>query len=158
MAKKVKAGWYPDPERPGHERQWDGDQWTGESRLAAPVVEKKKAGRKFLTIVGAIIVALILLIGGCTALLSIGLNAEEEGGITRAQFNAIAQGTTQRAVEAKLGEPEDSQKFETQIPEIQRQPLRWSCIYYPEKGKSILEGASFQLCFDEGRLTSKNAF
>ena len=33
-----------------------------------------------------------------------------------------------------------------------------SCIYYPEKGKGIGEGKSFQLCFTNGKLDSKNVY
>lgn len=29
------AGWYPDNTQPGHERYWDGSQWTDQARAAA---------------------------------------------------------------------------------------------------------------------------
>jgi hypothetical protein len=103
-----------------------------------------------------------LLIGGCAALFSAGVDeAEKEQnktGITLSEFRSIKQGTTQDDVEAQLGEPENSQEFEQQIPEIQDQPAQSSCIYYPEKNKELFEGRSFQFCFDEGRLTAKNAY
>jgi hypothetical protein len=99
-----------------------------------------------------------VLIVGCTALIAGGLESEQTDGITRSQFGSISQGTQQTAIEDKYGEPENAQEFEQQIPELQDQPSKSSCIYYPEKGKKILEGSSFQLCFDDGRLTSKNAY
>jgi hypothetical protein len=52
----------------------------------------------------------------------------------------------------------DSQEFEQEIPEIQDQPERSSCIYYPEKDRPLFEGDSYQFCFDNGKLTSKNAY
>jgi adenine-specific DNA methylase len=79
-------------------------------------------------------------------------------GITQAEFDSIEQGTTQQEVERQLGTPEDSQEFEQEIPAFQNQPSRSSCIYYPEKDQPLFEGQSFQFCFDEERLTSKNAY
>lgn len=109
------------------------------------------------------------LVGGAVALvvvlgLAIGAGVEEAEreqdrvGITLSEFRSVEQGTSQEAVIDQLGEPEDQQEFEQQIPELQDAPSQSSCIYYPEKGKPLFEGRSFQLCFDEGRLTSKNAY
>lgn len=157
MAKASKAGWHPDPSNPARERYWDGTTWTDDSRDAPPAARKKRGGT-FLKVVLGVVVGGMVLIGGCAALIAGGLSEEETDGITRAQFTSIAQGTTQSEIEEEYGEPESAQEFEQQIPELQDQPSRSSCIYYPEKGKPIFEGASFQLCFDEGRLTSKNAY
>jgi hypothetical protein len=71
---------------------------------------------------------------------------------------SIKQGAAQDDVEAELGTPQDAQEFEQQIPELQDNPSKSSCTYYPEKGKALFEGRSFRLCFDEGKLTSKNAY
>ena len=108
----------------------------------------------------------VLLAVGCAALVGTGVDqavkeAEREQnarGITMKQFRAVKQGTSQRRIERRLGAPEDAQEFENQIPELQDQPSRSSCIYYPEADKPLFEGRSFQFCFDEGRLTSKNAY
>lgn len=83
---------------------------------------------------------------------------QDRVGITLREFRSIDQGTSQDEVIDRLGEPQDAQEFEQQIPELQDAPSRSSCIYYPEKGKPLFEGRSFQLCFDDGRLTSKNAY
>jgi hypothetical protein len=104
----------------------------------------------------------IVLIVGCSALFAVGLDeAEKEeakNAITPAEFRSVQQGTSQSAVERRFGEPQDSQEFEQEIPEIQDQPERSSCIYYPEKDKELFEGDSYQFCFDNGKLTSKNAY
>jgi hypothetical protein len=122
----------------------------------------KKKQRIVLKIMVGMVLGFCLLIGGCVALIGAGVDeAQKENdraGITAAQFGSIKQGTAQRDVEAELGTPQDAQEFEQQIPELQDNPSKSSCIYYPEKGKALFEGRSFQLCFDEGKLTSKNAY
>lgn len=104
----------------------------------------------------------LVLIVGCSALLAEGIDQAEkeqtENGITLAQFRAVSQGATESQVRAELGEPENAQEFEQEIPELQQGAQRSSCIYYPEKDKALFEGKSFQLCFDDGKLTSKNAY
>ena len=157
MAKKPKPGWHPDPAAPGRERYWDGSQWTGEGRDAPPPVKKRRGGT-FLKVVLGVVIGGMVLIGGCVAIIGAGLSSEEEDGITASEFQSISQGTTQDEIEEQFGEPTDSQEFESQIPDLQDTPSQSSCIYYPEKGKPILEGQSFQLCFDDGKLTSKNAY
>lgn len=158
MSKQAPAGSHPDPSHPGRERRWDGKAWTDEFRDAAPPARPKRRGGTFLKVVLGVVLGGTILIVGCAALVAGGLSTKETDGITRAQFDSITQGTEQSEVEDEFGEPEDSQQFENQIPELQDAPSRSSCIYYPEKGKAILEGQSFQLCFDEGKLTSKNAY
>jgi hypothetical protein len=157
VARKQKQGWYPDPQNPGQQRWWDGETWTEQTQMAPPT-RKKRRGGTFLKVVLGVVLGGLILIGGCIALVGAGLSSEETDGITRSQFDSIEQGTEQSEIEDKHGEPEDAQEFESEIPELQDQPSRSSCIYYPEKGKPILEGQSFQLCFDDGKLTSKNAY
>lgn len=153
----MKAGWYPDPENPGHERQWDGAAWTQETRLAPPTAPvKPKKSRTFTKVLLGVVLGGLLLIGGCAAIIGIGLNSTEEDGITRSEFNSIQQGTTRSAIESKYGQPTDAQEFESVIEGLPASQS--SCIYYPEKGKKVLEGATFQLCFDSNKLTSKNAY
>ena len=118
--------------------------------------------RTVLKIAIVVVLGLTVLIVGCVAVLGAGIEeADQEQrrqGITLAQFREVEQGTGQSVIERRFGPPEDAQEFENQVPEIQDQPARSSCIYYPERGKGIGEGRSFQFCFDEGRLTSKNAY
>ena len=122
---------------------------------------RKKSGTVWKVMLGVFLGG-CLLIGGCVALFAAGVEeADEEQkkkGITLKQFRAVKQGTSQDEVEAKLGKPEDAQEFEQEIPELDTGTQRSSCIYYPEKGKGIGEGRTFQLCFDNGKLTSKNIY
>ncbi len=36
MTDQQPAGWYPDPTSPGHQRQWDGQQWVGDPMPIGP--------------------------------------------------------------------------------------------------------------------------
>lgn len=120
---------------------------------------RRRRGGTFLKVMLGVVLGGLLLIVGCVALIGGAVDEagkeQQEKGITRAQLQSVKQGTSQDEVEASLGPPEDSQEFERQISELQEQPSRSSCIYYPEKGKPLFEGASFQLCFDEGKLTAR---
>lgn len=161
---QTPPGWYPNPQAPG-QRYWDGTNWT--DQYQAPQEQPaQQQGRGFfkscLLVTLGVLLAGAVLIGGCVAI--IGISADEaqkeqdKKGITQAEFDSIEQGTSQQQVEQQLGPPEDSQEFEQNIPELQDQPFTSSCIYYPEKDQPLFEGQSFQFCFDEGRLTSKNAY
>jgi hypothetical protein len=161
---QAAPGWYANPEGPG-QRYWDGKQWTEPSPGQGPPPPPKKERnwlKGCLLITLGVFLAGALLIAGCFAVIGAGVDeAEKEQnrkGITLSEFRSVKQGTSQDDVEAQLGEPEDSQEFEQEIPELQDEPSRSSCIYYPEKNKELFEGRSFQFCFDEGKLTAKNAY
>lgn len=119
---------------------------------------KRRTGLK---IFAAIIAAGLVLIVGCAVLVGSAVddveNEAQQHAITKAQFDSIPQGTSQAEVEKRLGEPEDSQEFEQQS-YFKKATQNSSCIYYNEKGKELFEGASFQFCFTEGKLDSKNAY
>jgi hypothetical protein len=36
MSRDLAPGWYPDPDRPGMQRWWDGSQWRGEGAAVGP--------------------------------------------------------------------------------------------------------------------------
>ncbi|HLL49689.1 MAG TPA: hypothetical protein VK356_03385 [Thermomicrobiales bacterium] len=102
-----------------------------------------------------------LLIGGCVALIGVGVDeAEKEQdkhAITLEQFREVKRGSSVQEVKDELGvEPGDAQEFETEG--LPGEAVQSDCIYYNEKGKGLGEGRYFQFCFDNDRLTSKNSY
>lgn len=84
-------------------------------------------------------------------------NKAKAEGISASQFHGEPLGTSQEQVEQDLGKPEDSQEF-TSRGIITKTPQNSSCIYYHQKGYGLFEGKSYQLCFENGKLDSKNAY
>jgi hypothetical protein len=122
---------------------------------------KKRTGLK---IFAAITAAGLVLIVGCAVLIAGGANEvanqideeQEASAITRAQFRALKIGMTQAEVRASTGKaPADRQTFESEG-FLNDEPSSSSCIYYNQAGGEFLD--TYQLCFDEGKLTSKNDF
>jgi len=106
----------------------------------------------------------LVFVVGCSALLIAGiggavneLNEEQrQHAITRAQFDALEIGMTEQQVRESTGKaPEDRQNFESEG-FLNEEPEKSSCIYYNKDGGEFLD--SFQLCFDNGKLTSKNEY
>ncbi len=110
-------------------------------------------------IAAGIILALVVVIGGCAALIGAGVNEAEddaqEHAITKSQFDSIDQGSTQSEVEKELGDPSDDQEFESRFG---GKTQGSSCIYYNEKGAELFEGDSYQFCFTNEKLDSKNVY
>lgn len=116
-----------------------------------------------LKVAGGIVLGFTVLIVGCAALFSAGVDEadkdQKKKGITTSQFRSISQGATESDVRAELGKPDDAQKFESAgVEGIEDSGSRGSCIYYPQKGKGIGEGETFQFCFEGGKLNAKNAY
>jgi hypothetical protein len=69
----------PDPERPGRERYWSGEDWTEETRLPPPVVPVARSGTRRSPGLGtfgaalAIVGILVLALGGNAGLLGLGV-------------------------------------------------------------------------------------
>lgn len=116
--------------------------------------------KTMLKVALGIVLGVVILIVGCGLLISSGVDdAEEERdatAISRQQFRSVKTGTPRREVIDKFGQPSDRQTFENEIEGLGSS--RGSCIYYNEKGQELFEGATFQLCFENGRLQSKNAY
>jgi hypothetical protein len=132
-------------------------QTTGKKCPSCGKGYKKRTGLKIFA--GLCLLGLVAIVG-CAALIGSAANdvqnEADKHAITKAQFDAVEQGTSQSAVEKQLGTPEDSQEFENKFGKAE--PQGSSCIYYNEKGKDLFEGSSFQFCFTERKLDSKNAY
>lgn len=102
--------------------------------------------------IAASLVTIVLLLGGCAALIAIGLDAAkdeiDERAITRAEFDAVKPGDSEAAVRAQLGKPlsEDS---------LRKRNL--TCLQYAEKGEGVFGLDEFELCFRDGVLVRKSA-
>jgi hypothetical protein len=108
-----------------------------------------------------VLVASLILIGGCVALIGAGVDeAQKESdktAITPAQYQSIKTGTKRSTVEAKLGEPQSRNEFSTEIEGLGDEPIGSECIYYGKQGEML---SLYQFCFDinTGKLESKSAF
>lgn len=154
-------GWYPNPQGPG-QRYWDGGRWTDNYAPGPQVPEKRGGGfwRTCLIVTLAIMLAGAVLIVGCFALLGEGLEEAEqeqnETAITQQEFRSITRGMRESEVRQQLGRPGDAQEFENEG--LPGDVIRSSCIYYNEEDQALGEGRYYQFCFDNGRLTAKNAY
>lgn len=107
-----------------------------------------------------IILACVILIGGCVALIgSAATDVQEDSdktAITREQYRQVQTGDTKSEVEDLLGEPSDASEFSSDIEGLD-QPVGSSCLYYGRKGEVI---AGYQFCFDVNtdKLESQSSF
>jgi hypothetical protein len=162
QAPQHPPGWYPNPQGPG-QRYWDGTKWTDQYQPGAPVQEDKKRGRfgrNCLMVTLGVVIGGVVLIGGCVAILGSALDEAEdeqnETAITLQEFRSTPIGSSRQEVRRRLGTPGDVQEFENEG--LPGSAVRSSCIYYNEQDKGLGEGRYFQFCFDNGRLTGKNAY
>lgn len=103
-----------------------------------------------------LIVGCVALIGGAANEVSKQITTEQNtNAITLQQYRNAEIGTRRSTIEKRFGPPEDKQEFESEGI-VTDEPSNSSCIYYNRKGGEI--GDAFQFCFDENRLTSKNAY
>jgi hypothetical protein len=121
---------------------------------------KRRRGGTFVKVMLGVFLGGCLLIAGCVALFAAGVDEaakeQNETAITQSQFRSVKLGTTQSAIERRLGQPGDAQEFENEG--LPGEAVKSSCIYYNEKDKGLGEGRFYQFCFDGNRLTGKNAY
>lgn len=154
-------GWHDDGS--GRQRWWDGNAWGQYADEATgqhlPPPKKKRTGLKIF--IGLCVLGLAGFIG-CAALIAGGineavneLNAEQEASaITASQFRQLEMGMSEQQVRQQLGKPpQDRQDLESEGV-LSGEPTTSTCIYYNKDGGEWLD--TYQLCFDDGRLTSKN--
>lgn len=100
----------------------------------------------------AAVISAILLLGGCAALIAVGLDAAEdeidERAITRAQFDSVKPGDSEASVRAELGKP---------LSEDSYRKRGLTCLGYAEKDEGLFGIDEFELCFRNGVLVSKSA-
>jgi len=76
--------------------------------------------------------------------------------ITKAQFDAVALGTSQADLIKQLGKPPaNPQKF-VDRGVLKQADIESTCLYYNEAGKGFQSG--FKFCFPAGTLKTKKAF
>ncbi len=101
--------------------------------------------------IAAACVAVLLFLGGCAALIVVGVNEVEdeidERAITKAQYDLIDPGTPESVVRARLGEPLSEESFKRR---------RLECVYYAQEDEGLFGIDDFQFCFRNGVLVSKS--
>lgn len=127
-----------------------------------PNCGKSYKKRTILKIFIGLCLAGLVFVIGCAALVGTAvndavnnLNAEQEkSAITRAQFKQLHLGMTEKQVKKQLGKkPQDRQDLQSEGV-LDGEPSNSACIYYNKADGEWLD--TYQLCFDNGRLTSKN--
>jgi hypothetical protein len=111
-----------------------------------------------LKVMLGVVLAGVLLIVGCAVLVGSAAEdavneVEQEAdahALTPAEFRSIQKGSTIAEVKGEFGEPESSDNTESITGKG-----RDRCLYYNQKGADLLEGESYQLCFEPGKLRAK---
>jgi hypothetical protein len=127
--------------------------------------KKYKKKSPVLKILLGILVLMILVVGGCTALVGAGVNEavnsyneeQAKSAIPQETFDAIQIGATRADVDAAVAPavPQDAQEF-TQEGVLDEAQINSSCIYFNREGGEF--GDIFQFCFEGDTLTSKNSY
>jgi hypothetical protein len=122
---------------------------------------KRRRGRGVTKGCLSVVLGGLVLIVIVTVIIAAGVNQanneHKATGIAPAQFAHERLGRSQSQVEADLGKPDNSQQF-TSRGVFTKAPENSSCIYYHEKGYALFEGKSYQLCFENGKLSDKNSY
>lgn len=99
--------------------------------------------------VGILIVVIVVVV----AAIGLGKSAtdsQKKSDAVTAKIGQVSMGMSKDQVISILGTPEDQQHFESQF---MGQQSTNDCIYY-----GSLSSTSYQFCFDNGKLTSKNSY
>ncbi|WP_022926749.1 hypothetical protein [Patulibacter americanus] len=107
-----------------------------------------------------VILAVVLLVAGCAALIGGAANEVQEDSdrtaITEQQYRQVKTGDRKADVEAELGDPQSADEFSTEIDGLDK-PVGSSCIHYGKKDELV---SGYQFCFDVNtdKLESKSSF
>lgn len=115
-------------------------------------------------IAAGILVACMVLIGGCVALVGGAANEvqkdSDKTAITLKQYRSVGKGDTLSDVRARFGEPESADEVDQDLSAEEQQFIKkgeedLKCVYYNRKGELA---SIFQFCFDgNGKYKSKSA-
>jgi hypothetical protein len=127
--------------------------------------KKYKKKSPVLKILLGIVLLMVLVVGGCTALFAAGVNEavnelneqQAASAISQETFDSIQIGATRADVDAAVAPavPQNAQEF-TQQGVLDEAQINSSCIYFNRQGGEF--GDVFQFCFEGDQLTSKNSY
>jgi uncharacterized protein DUF2510 len=104
-------------------------------------------------VIAAIVAAcliFVIFVGGCAVVFGLLINStDHRHAISQSEFDSVAIGSTQNAVESRLGSPYNRYQYADGA----RGPV--SCIYYHQEGERRFSRDYYGLCFVQGRLDSK---
>lgn len=99
-----------------------------------------------------VILGLTVLIVGCSALVSSGLDSQQKKhAITNAEYRSVKRGDKRAAIVADFGKPSSADEYRDKVA-----GLSSDCIYYNLKDESV--GSFGQFCFERGRVRSKSRY
>jgi hypothetical protein len=75
--------------------------------------------------------------------------------VSDAQLRALTLGTSESEVERRFGEGDDALEYQDTGAAVE--PLEGECVYYAQAGTGNIRDV-VQLCFRDGKLTSKRKF
>ena len=81
---------------------------------------------------------------------------QRQSSITQREFESTRLGASRSMVENQLGPPAQLNGSEPEAAGRGQVPPGASCTYYNERGQPLLAGPTYRLCFQRGRLTSKD--
>jgi hypothetical protein len=99
-------------------------------------------------------VALLVLVGGCGALIALTDDLDSDS-VSEAEYDSVAQGESLTAVETRFGDPADREEFEQSIG---GRVVEGECLYYYQEGTDSFDEEYFQFCFDDGTLYLKSEY
>ena len=105
-------------------------------------------------IVGLIAAALVLLllVGGCAALIVAGIDEIEDlepsNAITQEEFDSVRLGGSRAAIQGRLGRPDEVERFRTKRGQV-------TCILYNDADESVFQSDAFRICFAGDRAYAK---
>jgi len=121
--------------------------------------------KTILKIAVGIILAVVVLIAACAALVSSGVqeaqNESDRTAITPEQYREVGRGTTRDELVEDFGEPQSQQQVDQDLPQEARDAVPegeedLECVYYGRRGQLA---KLYQFCFDgNGRFESKSSF